>query len=88
MSEQDAELDDYFPQGESSEEVQNIGLGPRRVTIPGHWEVAELDEIGKIVTGNTPSTDNEALYGQDFPFVTPEDLRENEEVDYIRRGVS
>jgi len=42
--------------------------------IPKEWEVKRLDEIGQVVTGNTPSTTNQKYYGSDFLFISPADI--------------
>src|SRR4030043_2268733 len=42
--------------------------------IPEEWEVGEISDYGKIVTGNTPSTSNRQYYGSEYPFVSPFDL--------------
>jgi type I restriction enzyme, S subunit len=50
--------------------------------IPKHWGVFPIKRIGKIITGNTPSTKKESNYGNDFPWANPEDL--NSEI-YIKK---
>ena len=45
------------------------------------WEERKLSEIGKIVTGNTPSTSNKGYYNGDFLFVSPADIQENRYVN-------
>ena len=45
------------------------------------WEERKLSEIGKIVTGNTPSTSNKDYYNGDFLFVSPADIQENRYVN-------
>jgi type I restriction enzyme S subunit len=42
--------------------------------IPKEWEVKRLDEIGQVVTGNTPSTTNQKYYGSDYLFISPADI--------------
>ena len=42
--------------------------------IPKEWDVVEVGEIGKIVTGSTPSTERAEYYGIDYPFISPEDI--------------
>lgn len=37
-------------------------------------EYARIKEIGKVITGKTPSTENEENFGGDFPFITPSDI--------------
>ena len=38
------------------------------------WKVLKLGELGRIVTGKTPSTQNPAYFSGDIPFVTPSDM--------------
>jgi len=42
----------------------------------GEWEEKELWKVGEIVTGKTPSTSDESLWGGDVQFVTPTDITE------------
>lgn len=42
--------------------------------IPVDWEVVRLGEIGKIITGNTPSTKDKKYYNGKYMFVTPFDM--------------
>ena len=42
--------------------------------LPDGWEWFLIDQIGEIVTGNTPSKSQEEYYGNDFPFFKPSDL--------------
>ena len=37
-------------------------------------EYSKIKEIGKVITGKTPSTENEENFGGDFPFITPSDI--------------
>ena len=42
--------------------------------IPKSWVWCKLRDIGEIITGNTPSKDNDSNYGDDYPFYKPSDL--------------
>lgn len=44
--------------------------------IPNSWEWVRLEELGEIVTGNTPPKDIEEYYGGDIPFFKPTDLEQ------------
>ncbi|MBT8763093.1 restriction endonuclease subunit S [Desulfohalobiaceae bacterium Ax17] len=48
----------------------------------GPWEVKRLGEVGKIITGKTPKTNDDSLWNGDIAFVTPTDI--NDEVKYQR----
>lgn len=37
------------------------------------WNQYTLSQIGKIITGKTPSTNDKSNYGGDIPFLTPSD---------------
>ena len=34
----------------------------------------KIKDLGKIVTGKTPSTKKTELFGDDYPFITPSDI--------------
>jgi len=57
-------------------------------TIPIRWEVAKLSQVGKIVTGTTPSTNVDMFWGEGFPFVTPSDFSSNKYVIKTERKVT
>ncbi len=57
-------------------------------TIPIRWEVAKLSQVGKIVTGTTPSTNIDMFWGEGFPFVTPSDFSSNKYVIKTERKVT
>ena len=42
--------------------------------VPEGWEKKKIFELGKVVTGKTPSTANKANYGGDIPFITIPDM--------------
>ncbi|HIW40577.1 MAG TPA: restriction endonuclease subunit S [Candidatus Mediterraneibacter vanvlietii] len=42
--------------------------------VPEGWEWSRLGTAFLTITGNTPSTKDESLYGDDFPFYKPTDL--------------
>ncbi|HWO07349.1 MAG TPA: restriction endonuclease subunit S [Candidatus Paceibacterota bacterium] len=43
--------------------------------LPEGWEVKKLGELGKVVTGKTPSTKDKENFGTDYPFITIPDLQ-------------
>jgi type I restriction enzyme S subunit len=50
------------------------------------WETVKISDVGKIVTGNTPSTKNSEYYSsEDIAFYKPNDLTESE-VKYLDRA--
>ena len=42
--------------------------------LPQGWKEVELKEVGKIITGNTPSKNNSENYGDHTPWIKPPDL--------------
>lgn len=59
---------------EAPELYQETDIG----IIPTNWEVRHLNEIGQVVTGNTPSTNIEKYYGGNSMFISPFDITEEE----------
>jgi type I restriction enzyme S subunit len=41
------------------------------------WETKELRQLGRVVTGSTPPSVKEGMFGGDIPFITPGDLESN-----------
>jgi len=48
----------------------------------------KIKELGKVITGNTPSTSDESLWGGKIPFVTPADINDSPEVSRGERFVT
>ena len=48
--------------------------------IPADWEVKRLKNVGKVITGSTPSTNNSEYYGDEYLFISPIDLGEEKYV--------
>jgi len=44
--------------------------------IPKGWNVKQIQDIGRIVCGKTPSTKEKENYGIDFPFITIPDMHD------------
>ncbi len=42
--------------------------------VPEGWKKYRISEIGKVVTGKTPSTEKEEYYGKEIPFVKIPDM--------------
>ena len=43
--------------------------------IPEGWRVGKLGDVGRIITGKTPSTQSPELWGDNLPFITPTDFK-------------
>ncbi|RLF81701.1 restriction endonuclease subunit S [Thermococci archaeon] len=58
------------------------GLDPNQPTkmteigeIPEHWELKKISNVGRVVTGKTPSTSKKEYWeGGKYPFITPGDI--------------
>lgn len=48
--------------------------------IPADWEVKKIKNVGKVITGSTPSTNNSEYYGDEYLFISPIDLGEEKYV--------
>jgi len=55
----------YIPSG-----YKPSPLGP----IPEDWEVKRIGDFGKVITGNTPPTEDTDNYGDAYKFVSPADI--------------
>lgn len=72
----------------SNRQVEKKRLGPKTYRVPEDWEIRTIGEIGKVVTGDTPETKEEANYGGSLPFVTPQDFGPRRYVEEGRRWLS
>lgn len=52
------------------EECLDTDLG----IAPKDWDLLRVDEIGSVITGNTPSTKNKEYYGGPYKLISPADL--------------
>ena len=52
------------------------------------WESCKIGDLGKWITGSTPSTAKKEFWGDDVPFVTPADLNASGELGEIGRRIS
>ena len=56
--------------------------------IPESWEVVQIGEIGRVVTGNTPKTSVPEYYGGPYMFIAPGDISEAQYVTKTNKYVS
>lgn len=54
----------------------------------GEWKRVKLSDLGRVVTGKTPSTKNEAFWNGSIPFVTPGDLQSTKHIFGTARYVT
>lgn len=57
---------------------------------PTDWVIRRIGEIGEIVGGGTPATDEASYFGGDIPWLTPRDLsgRHDKRIRYGARNLS
>ena len=56
--------------------------------LPDGWEMKRISDFGNVLTGNTPPTNDESNYGNDFLFVSPFDLKENKYIVHTEKRLS
>jgi len=56
--------------------------------IPVDWEVKKLIEISDLATGNTPPTNDQSNYGDEFLFVSPADLGKGKWITQTEKKLS
>ena len=70
------------------------GIGRKRFKktetgeIPVEWDVGQVSDYGDIVTGNTPSTNIQEYYGDEYPFASPFDLGEKKTIFQTEKYLS
>jgi len=52
------------------------------------WDLKRIDELGKIVTGKTPSCDYPDEFGSEYPFITPSDIPNTQKQISVERFLS
>ncbi|MFA5106200.1 MAG: restriction endonuclease subunit S [Candidatus Micrarchaeia archaeon] len=60
----------------------------RDCSLPSDWDEICLAEIGKIITGKTPSTFEQDNFGNEFPFITPRDMTGQKYIYFTERYLS
>ena len=50
------------------------------VNLPSEWIATELENIGDVVTGKTPSKNKPEYFGGDIPFIKPADVNDQGEI--------
>lgn len=55
---------------------------PSEKPIPSDWKETTLGEVGKVVTGKTPSRDNPEHWGDLLGFITPSDIKNDSKYIY------
>lgn len=52
------------------------------------WNSYKIEELGRIVTGKTPSTQNTDYFGDKYPFITPRDMSGQKRIGRTERYLS
>jgi type I restriction enzyme S subunit len=52
------------------------------------WPEIRIGDLGDVFTGRTPPTVRPAYFGNEFPFITPGDMRQGKYARATERGVS
>ncbi len=55
---------------------------------PNNWQILLIKDIGKVVTGRTPPTIVSDYFGDDYPFITPSDMKGDKIISSPERGLS
>lgn len=56
--------------------------------IPKDWSIRCISEVGRVVTGKTPSTKESTNFGDDYKFITPRDIKGHTFIQCSERGIS
>jgi type I restriction enzyme, S subunit len=64
------------PQRDDEPAVEQIGEAPEEAPfeIPAKWKWVALNQLGTLITGTTPKTSEKKFFGDDVPFVKPNDF--------------
>ncbi len=56
--------------------------------IPEDWEVKGIGDFGKVITGNTPPTEDTDNYGNAYKFVSPADISDSKYIEATEKHLS
>lgn len=56
--------------------------------IPGNWKWVHLEDTGVLQTGATPPKTDPEYFGNDIPFLSPGEIKDNSIVTYDKQGLS
>ena len=52
------------------------------------WQNVTIDDLGQIITGSTPPTKKTEYYGNEYPFITPTDIKIDSRIVQTQRFLS
>ncbi len=56
--------------------------------LPKHWCKVTVGNLGKVITGYTPPTQNIEYFGNKYPFITPTDIMTDSRIVHTERFLS
>ena len=81
-------MQDLLTGGIGHESYKTVQIGPKQYTIPEKWKVTCLDNVGNVITGRTPPTDDARNYEGNIPFITPADLGRHKYVKNTNKSLT
>ena len=66
---------EYHPQKRYDMAISESFAMTELGALPEEWDVVNLGEVGKVVTGKTPSTKEKRFWNGTIPFITPAELQ-------------
>jgi len=81
-------MQDLLTRGIGHESYKTVQIGPKQYTIPEKWKVTCLDNVGNVITGRTPPTDDARNYEGNIPFITPADLGRHKYVKNTNKSLT
>ena len=77
-------MQELLTKGIGHKEFKDTEIG----RIPKEWDVVKILELGKIVTGGTPSTSNNTYWNGTIPFITPADIKGDKYIYQTERNIT
>ncbi len=77
-------MQELLTRGIGHKEFRDTDIG----RIPNEWEIVKISELGRIITGGTPSTSNNTYWNGSIPFITPADIKGDKYVYQTERYIT
>ena len=77
-------MQNLLTKGIGHKEFKDTQLG----RVPREWQILRINDIGRVITGKTPSTSKEIYWNGVIPFITPEDINKNKFIYITKRYVT